>query len=297
MAQIKIGDPHGLFRVQVGLVDATGLQFGTAGPDMANGTTTSTYLIRFPKAAEIPMPDRTLIDFTGGDVWSGSYLHGITSLGTMSLTLSTIDANLISLVAESKTDQTTNTRWSIFSDNILLPTPNQVTMITTFRIQSKETGTKGADKFIHQILPRTWLSPKGISGAPNFQGAGEYQFTVVPTIGEQLPHGIRFTEDLHNFSENETPLVYIVTDNPIHFAAHRAAAGASSIITLPFPPIGAQADYASPDSTTQGVQVVVNGATVNATSIDVANRTVEVATSEGDYVGILYETNLRAPAY
>ena len=116
VAQIKIGDPHGLYRVQVGLVDDTGLQYGTAGPDMANGTTSSTYVIRFAKAAEIPMPDRNLIDFTGGDVWTGSYLHGITSIGTASLTLSTVDANLITLVAESKTDQTIQ---SIYTQNFL----------------------------------------------------------------------------------------------------------------------------------------------------------------------------------
>lgn len=295
MAQIKIGDPHGLYRVQVGLVDDTGLQYGTAGPDMANGTTSSTYVIRFAKAAEIPMPDRNLIDFTGGDVWTGSYLHGITSIGTASLTLSTVDANLITLVAESKTDQTTNTRWSIFGDNIMLPTPNQVTMITTFRIQSKEAGTKGANKFIHQILPRTWVSPKGIAGAPNFQAAGEYQFTVVPTIGEKLPHGVGFTADNLNFSENESPLVYVITDNPVHFVAHRALSGATSTITLPYTPVGVQSDYTTPNSSTQPVQVVVNGVITDATSVDLATRTIVVATSEGDYVGIMYETDLIAP--
>jgi len=213
----------------------------------------------------------------------------------MSMTLSVVDANLISLVAESKVDQTTNTRWSIFSDNILLPTPNQVFMCTTFRLQSKEAGTKGASKFIHQILPRCWVSPKGIAGAPNFQAAGEYQFTIVPTIGEKIPHGVSFTQELHNFSENETPLVYLITDNPIHFVAHKAGSGTSSVITLPYRPVGEDADYASPDSSTQAIQVVKNGTIFDATTIDLDTRTVTVATDPGDYIGILYETELKIP--
>lgn len=277
------------------MVNDQGYNFGTAGPEMANGTTTSSYVIRFAKAAEIAMPDRTNIDFTGGDRWTGSYLHGITSLGTFSLTLSTIDANLIAIVAEAKVDQTTNSRWSIFGDNILLPTPNQVFMCTTFRIQSKETGTKGANKFIHQVVPRCWVGPKGVSGAPNFQAAGEYGFTIVPTIGERMPHGVPFTAAKHNFEENETPLYYMITDNPVHFVGHKAAAGASSIITLPYNPVGVQTDYDTPNSSTQAIQVVKNGQIVNASDIDLENRTITVSTNEDDYVGILYETDLITP--
>ena len=88
-------------------------------------------------------------------------------------------------------------------------------------------------------------------------------------------------------------MVYLITDNPIHFVGHKAAAGVSSTITLPFSPVGVQADYASPNSSTQAIQVVVNGVVTNATSIDVANRTVTVPTTAGDYVGILYETPLK----
>lgn len=295
MSQISYGDAHGLYRVQIGLVGDDGYNYGTAGEEMANGTTSSAYVIRFATAAEMAMPDRTVIDFTGGDVWTGSYVHGITSLGTFSLTLSTVDATLISIVTQIQVDKTTNSRWSLFGDNILLPTPKQIWMATTFRIQSKEPGTKGASKFIHQIVPRCWLSPKGISGAPNFQAVGNYGFTIVPSIGEKLPHGIQFTET-QNFAENETPMVYLITDNPIHFVGHKAASGVSSTITLPFSPVGVQSDYTSPNSSTQAIQVVVNGVVTNATSIDVANRTVTVPTTAGDYVGILYETPLKITA-
>lgn len=291
MAQISYGDAHGLYRVQVGLVGDDGNNYGTAGEEMSNGTTASSYIIRYATAAEIAMPDRTVIDFTGGDVWTGSYVHGITSLGTFMLTLSTVDATLVSLVTQTVVDKTTNERWSIFADNILLPTPKQVWMATTFRIQSKEPGTKGASKFIHQIVPRCWLSPKGIAGAPNFQAAGNYSFTIIPSVGEKFPHGLAFDTN-QRFYENETPVVYMITDYPIHFVGHKAGAGASSVISLPYVPVGVQSDYNVPDSTTQAIQVVKNGAVVNASSIDLANKTVVVATNPGDYVGILYETEL-----
>ncbi len=296
MAQIKYGDPHGLYRVQVGLVGDDGYNYGTAGEEMVNGTTSSAYVIRYAKAAEIAMPDRTVIDFTGGDVWTGSYVHGITSLGSFTLTLSTVDATLISMVAQTKVDQTTNSRWSIFADNIMLPTPKQVFMCTTFRIQSKEPGSKGANKFMHQIVPRCWLSPKGVSGAPNFQAAGEYSFTIIPTVGEVIPHGVAFTTERQDFADNETPVLYLITDNPIHFVGHKAGAGVSSVITLPFSPVGVQGDYAVPDSDAQAIQVVKNGVITDAAAVDVANRTVTVATSPGDYVGILYETPLKVVA-
>lgn len=295
MAQIKYGDAHGLYRVQVGLVGDDGLNYGTAGSDMENGTTTSSYMIRYAKAAEMAMPDRSLIDFTGGDVWTGSYLHGITALGSFTLTLSTVDATLNSLVTEAKVDQTTNENWTIFSDNVLLPTPNQVWMATTFRIQSKEPGTKGANKFMHQIVPRCWLSPKGLSGAPNFQSAGENSYTIVPTVGEKIPHGVPFTTSVHNFEENETPLVYMITDYPIHFVAHKAGEGAESVINLPYTPIGQDSDYATPNSRQQRLQVAVNDVIVDANEVDISNRVVRVATNPGDYVGILYETDLRLP--
>ncbi len=110
MAQVKSGDPHGLYRVMVGVVDTNGYNYGTAGLDVANGTLIQPYLMKYAKAAEMPLPDRTVIDFTGGDVWTGSFVYGITSLGSFSLESSTVDADLIALVSGGSVDQTTNSR-------------------------------------------------------------------------------------------------------------------------------------------------------------------------------------------
>ena len=100
MSQISYGDAHGLYRVQIGLVGDDGYNYGTAERKwrMAPPQTLMSFVSLL--AAEMAMPDRTVIDFTGGDVWTGSYVHGITSLGTFSLTLSTVDATLISIVTQ-----------------------------------------------------------------------------------------------------------------------------------------------------------------------------------------------------
>lgn len=294
MAQIKSGDPHGLYRVQIGFVNSLGYNFGQANPEgtINDGTTFSSYITRFAKAAEMAIPDRTVIDFTGGDVWTGSFVYGITSLGSSTLTLSTIDTNMISMVSNSKVDQSTNTRLTIYAENIMLPSPPQVFMATTFRIQSKDADTKGANKYITSVMPRLWVSPKGITGAPNFQAPGESQYTIVPTVAGRMPHGIAFTEAAQSFENDETPNYYIISDYPIHFVGHQAAAGANATINLPYRPVGSAATYATPNSTTQPVQVVVDGVVVDATSIDPVTGVVVVPGpfSGGEYIGVQYET-------
>lgn len=295
MAQVKVGDPHGLFRIFVGLVDETGYNFGTAGPGVADGTMVTPYLIRYAQNAEIAMPDRTVIDFTGGDIWTGSYVYGITSLGTFTMTLSTVEAELIAFLSASSVDQTTNSRQTIFSDNIMISTPPQAWMMIVFRLQSKEVGSVGANKFLSIVLPRTWVSPKGISGAPAFQAAGTYGFTIVPTIGDRFPWGLLFSESGLNLSENQTPSLYIITDNPVHTVGYIASSGATNTITLPFKVVGPA--IVTPASATQQLQVYIDGVQTDANSVNITTGQVVVAPiapaltfAGGEYIGIFYET-------
>ncbi len=126
MAQISVGDPHGLYKVYVGLVDSSGYNYGQAGTGVANGTLISPYQIKQAKNATMPVPDRTVIDFTGGDVWTGAYVYGFTSLGQGDLDTATIDADLIALVGGSAADNTTNTRTMMFAENVNKSIPPQV---------------------------------------------------------------------------------------------------------------------------------------------------------------------------
>ena len=299
MAQVKIGDAHGLFRVFVGLVNGVGYNYGTAGADAGENTLLAPYNIRFAQSAEIALPDRTVVDFTGGDIWTGSYVYGITSLGTFQLTLSTVEADLIAMLSESSVDQTLNTQQTIFSDNIMIPTPPQAFMMTVFRLQSKEAGSKGANKFLTIVLPRVWVTPKGISGAPAFQAAGTYGFTIVPTVGDRMPWGPTFGTTAMDLYEDETPNFYVVTDYPVHTVSYLPDTGdVTATINLPFKPIGTASDYTSPDSSTQKVQVYINGVQTDADSIDPTTGVVVVSPiapatefTAGDFIGVFYETN------
>lgn len=288
MAQVKIGDPHGLDRVLIGLVDENGYNYGTAGTGVGNGTLITPYLMKYPKTAAMQMPSRTVIDFTGGNVWTGSFMYGITSLGSYQLESATVEADLIALVSGALVDQTTNTQWTIYAENILLPTPPQVFMISTFNLQSKETGSIGAAKYIHAITPRAWVAPKGINGAPAFQASGTYAFDVVPTAGDRMPWGPAFGAD-QGWANYQSPLFFMITDNPIHIVGYKAST-TSATITLPYKPI--VVDYTSPDSQTQPIQVAVNGVITDAHAISSGAGTVNVTgVVAGNYIGILYETN------
>lgn len=297
MAQVKIGDAHGLYRILIGLVDPLGYNYGTAGEGVAEGTLVSPYFMRFPKNAAPALTDRTMIDFTGGDVWTGSFVYGITSLGQFEMTSSTVEADLIAMLGQSSVDNTTNTRTVMFSENIMLPTPPQVFIIIVFRLQSKEVGQKGANKFMSYVLPRTWVAPKGVSGAPTFQSAGEYGFSVTPTVGDRLPWGIPFSATGMNLQEDEGPIISFITDNPIHTVGYIAEAGASTVtITLPFKPVGS--NIATPNSSVDPVQVYVDGVQHNADSVTVATGQIVVSPispavtfTGGEYIGVFYETN------
>lgn len=295
MAQVKVGDAHGLYRVVTGIVGVDGLNYGTAGEGVDPGTSLPGYVIRYAQSGEFQMPDRTVVDFTGGDIWTGSYVYGITSLGTFELTLSVVDATMIAFTSGAKVDQSTNTRWTIFSENVMRSTPPQSWLLMNYRFQSKETGSKGADLYMNTFIPRAWISPKGLSGAPNFQSAGTYGYQIVPTVSDKTPHGIAFTADVQGWQENETPVFYAITDNPLYICSHVAnPTGGTDYISLPYKPV--LSDYTTPDSSTQPVQVVVNGTKQDAVSIDIDNALVEVdGLSEGDYIGILYETAYETP--
>lgn len=291
MAQVTIGDAHGLSKVFIGLVTTEGYHIGQNAEIPADGTLMTPYLSLYAKEAGFSLPSRNPTDFTGGDRWTGSYVYGITTLGAFELQLSTTEAELIALTSSSAIDQTQNTRQTIFADNIILPTPPQACMMIVFNLQSKEVGSVGGNKYISLILPRVWLSPEGIQGAPSFQAAGSYKFQVITTISDRMPYGPLFSTTDLNLFDNVTPNYYVITDNPPHFVTFTAAAGATETVTLPYKPISF--DYSTPDSGTQPVQCYVNGVQVDATTINATTGAVTItqAFTGGEIIGIFYETN------
>ncbi len=298
MAQIKVGDIHGLYTVFVGLINGEGYNQGVAGSGITEETLVSPYRLRYPKDASIPLSDRTVINFQGGDVWTGSYVYGIADMGSGSLVSSTAEIPLITLLTGSGYDQTLNTLSTYYTENIMKSTPDQAWMMSVHRIQSKEAGTKGKNAYWSMIMPRGWILPKGNSGQ-TFQNGGQYEMTIVPTVGERMPWGPLFSTTELDLENNETPIFYVITDYPPAVVGWQPASGdATTSIVLPYDLAGVAADYTTPDSANQRLQVYIDGVQTDADSINFTTRTVVVSpispatTFDGtEYIGIFWETN------
>jgi hypothetical protein len=288
MAQIKKGSPHGLLAVQVGLVGTDGKSYGQVQQTAAGGTTSHTYLIKQPTNASLPFPDRTTIDFIGGDRWIGSFQYGITSLGNFDIEVQNVEADLIALVTGALVDQTTNSAWTIYGENIEQDALPQVCILITFRIQSRESGSDGADKFISYFVNRGWMAPKGVQNAPSFQTRGTYSFQLTPTSSDTFPHGIPFSTT-QNFQDNKTPVIAIMSDNPLGLTTF-IHDGTTTQFNLGYQPIST-----STDSDSGANQYVVGTAATDFTSVITTSGLVSTATSaDGVYSAMLYETNFIA---
>lgn len=286
MVNIKRGSAHGFAFAQIALVGQNGAAYGTSGSSMANGATSSAYLVREPKSADIPQPDRTVIDFTGGDRWLGSYQYGITSLGSFNLTINPVDATLIALVTGALVDQTTNAEWTIYSENVMAASLPQVCLLLTWRMQSRETGTDGGDYFLTYIIPRAWMAPKG--AAPAYQTAVDYQFQITPTAADRFPTNEPFGAN-QNFQDNKTPVVAVISDNPLAMTTN-ISDGAATTFALGYRPVSTNT------TSTNGKNHYVSGtAATNVTSVSLTNGLVTAAVgTAADYRNMLYETIFQA---
>lgn len=292
MAQETSGDAHGFYRAQIALIAPDGKAYGTAGPNADAGTISGAYIAGYPKNCDMPFPDRTVIDFTGKDTWNGSYMYGITSLGSFSMTLENVDASLIALVSGSTVDQVTNANWTYYAENILAEQVPQVALILTYRFQARGGVNDGADLYLNTIIPRCWIAPKGISGAPAFQQAGEYQFQVTPTAAARHPHGLPFSAMSLNLQDNRTPSLHVVTNNPLYLVTMVGDAAATTF-TMPYLPVSSTVTLNDTPN-----EFVVDGALVAPTSFDTSTGVLTPATTlaDGEHAAILYETTFATAA-
>lgn len=284
MAQIKKGDAHGLARVQVILVDTDGKGYGQLTPPGTTGTTSGAYQITDPKSCTMPAPDRNTINFSGGNKWLGAFQYGIDAVGSFELSVASYDADLIALVTGSSVDQTTNTLWTYFGENDLKEELPQVALMLTYRIQARGVN-EGAAIYATTIIPRCWMGPKGLTGAPSFQSGGEYGFTITPTASTVLPHGLSIDDMAVTQQDNKIFRLHVFTDNPIAFCSHVGDAGGSTSFTLPFLPTSSTVTLNNSPN-----ELVIDGTLTAATTVATATGVVTVAVSEDTHAGIFYET-------
>lgn len=289
MVQVKSGSPHGLAFVQVALMGPDGRHYGTSGYGAAAGVNSHAYLCRNPTAADLPLPDRTTIDFQGGDKWLGSFQYGITSLGSFNITLDNIDATLIAMVTGSLVDQTTNQKWTIYSENILASSLPQVCILVTFRLQSRESGTDGGSYYITYMINRAWMAPKGVTGAPSFQARGQYTFQITPTASDKMVTGLAFGAN-QNYDNNRTPIVAIISDNPLGLSMF-IGDGADTTFESGYRGLTTNVD------SDNGTNHMVKNGTITDLSTYVTTTKVATLTGAGttlDYHSLLYETGFVA---
>ncbi len=295
MSQISTGDVHGLYKIFVGLVNEEGKNYGMAGLNPAAGVLLEPYELKYPKSSPLPAPDRPQIDFTGGDTYNGSYQYGITSLGTMTIEHSTVDGKLTAILSRSMLDNTTNARMLMFSENVLEPESMEVWVMIVWRIQSKQSGSFGANKYFTTIIPRAIMTPKGFNGGPSFQSATSYSYQLTLTVSDTLPWGMPVSDTAMELADDKAAWIHSITDYPLHLVGMIPEAGATEVVTLPFTP--APFNYSTPDSSEDPVQCFINGEMVNATSINATTRAVTLSpispatafVPATDYIGILYE--------
>lgn len=229
MAQVQLGGAHGCYKLIAQLVGADGISYGVAGDSLSAGSISNAYVMDFPVSANVTIPDRTVIDFTGGDVWQQSYLYGITAFQSFEFQLEDTDPLMTALCTGGLVDQTSNAQWTEYSENILAPTLPQMSLIIIHRIQSFDAATFGTTKFVNTIIPRCWISPKGVAGV-NFQAKSASVFQVQPTGASRKINGELFGVNIQQ-ANNRVAMYHVITDNPLYMTTMIASGATATLVS------------------------------------------------------------------
>lgn len=230
MAQVTKGAGHGLYKIIVQKTGTYGNSYGTGGQGISNGTTAQSYVLHYPKGATLPVPDRTTIDFTGGDSWMTSFQYGINSLGSFDVTAADVDAAFNALITGTLVDQISNQAWTQFTYDELNKIRPQLSMMVIWRLQSTEADTFGNTYYLHTIYPRVLIAPKGTTGAPAYQSAGEATYQVTPATAGRDITGVPFGANL-NATGNTLVSYQIIADNPLYMVSQRVSGATGSVIS------------------------------------------------------------------
>lgn len=291
MAQVVQGGSHGLYKIVAQLVGADGVSYGVAGDGLGAGSISNAYVMDFPVSANIAIPDRTTIDFTGGDTWQQSYQYGITSLGSFEIQLENTDPTLTALATGSLVDQTSNAAWTQYTEDILGGVRPQLSLIIIHRIQSFDQATFGTTKYVNTIIPRCWLAPKGIAGA-NFQAKSASSFQVTPTGASCKINGELFDANI-NATNNRVAWYHIISDYPLFMTMMRASTTTANIVGT-YKPVTSLVGTTS-NSKNRIAKIHSGAVTVGvADTVTTTTATAAVGTAltpaSGDLLPWLYET-------
>lgn len=295
MAQVTRGGGHGLYKIVVQLTGQYGNSYGTGGTGIANGTTSQSYVLHYPKSATLAVPDRTTIDFTGGDAWLTNFQYGINSLGSFDMTAAEVDATFNALITGTLVDQTTNAAWTRFTYDELGKVRPQCSVMIVWRLQSFEDATFGNTYYVHTIYPRCSIAPKGTTGAPAYQAVGEATYQVTPSAASRDLVGLPFDSSL-NATGNTLASYTVIADNPLYMVSQRANAATGSVVG-DYKPVSSAVGTASNTKNllvkfVESTGVATKGVadTITTATGTFAWGTALTGVAAGNMVHVLYET-------
>lgn len=287
MTTTKSGNQVGMAYGQAWLRGSDGFAYGVTGENTTGDTTMHAHLMRYMRSANVPEPSRVVTQLTGGNRWLGSVAFGINDVGTFNMILSNLDGVLNALAGGSLVDQTTNSRWSRFSNNENLADPPQMGLLFTALFQSREDGSDGTNYYVNYIIPNCQITPK--FGPMSHQSEQDITYEVNPSMASGEPHGLPFGANL-GLKDNKAVMYAIVTPKPLGLTTY-IADGTETTFVLGYRPTSTVVASGSAAN-----EMVLNG---SVTALDSVVTSTGVATlasagSDGDLVGVLYETDFQS---
>lgn len=288
VTQSKRGSVVGCYSVQAWLAGSDGYAYGTSGESQAQGAESSALLLRYPQSAQVPAPARVVTNLTGGNRWLGQVMFGINEVGSFPLVLEALDAEFHALAGASAMDNTENSRWRQFADNINLPDLPQLGLMISTIWQSREDGSDGVNLYVTYVIPRCQIQPTFPQMA--YQAEGPVTYTVSPTMASLKPNGVALTNMA--LRDNKTVMYAVVSPNPLAITTY-IADGTETTFQLAYKPISSVITAGDTPN-----QMAKNGTTTALSSVNTSTgvATLSAAGSAGDKIVVLYETAFQAAA-
>ncbi len=191
------GNVYGFDRAFVWRVTSGGIATGQLDPESPGSAplTSHAYEINGPISAELPAPTFGRFEFVGGGAYEGSADAGLQGLEEGSMQSSQVDINLAILLAGGLADTTTITGGpTVWSTNVLNPSPRQVGMMLIRKVQSRVAATAGVafyDTFVFPLIQMRLVGPN-FSQEPG-TNVGAATLSIVPQVGSKFPWGEAFS--------------------------------------------------------------------------------------------------------
>jgi len=271
----------GFERAFIGLTDiTTGATTGITS-SLANGASSSPYMLSAVKTANVAPTPITDLEIQGGDAIRASISFGNQKLKQFQLIVSNYDTAVVSLV-NGGTINTTNTQYTVGSENPMRQIPRQMFVALQQRYTlPNSTG----QQYFTRIMPNCQVRLH--EGGFAYQGESDTVLDVTPNPTNVDITGASFGVSGLNLGlqDNLTDNYFLISTNPIAFTAFRQD-GTITSFTTPYAPTNTTVTL---NATTNAFYV--NGVATALTSITTAGvATLAAAGTAGVLDVLIYQT-------